>query len=340
MTRRALLSLGAMAMVCPPDDQEPLDFGHLPNSAHAFADDYALGPGKWEAYRQTQQQTLLRRIDEGSAEHITYYVLQGRLFTTLPAVDPVRLAAAKPVAMPSVVAQRFAAFAQANVRDRRHQLVRDLQTKLSWTPEACFLHTMAFLARTRVAASRGLLYQQRGLSSDTAPRQTLVIDQALPHLGRRPTGPALLVGPGLDLTRREGFVDRTPLRAYQADRLKDLPLECVDVRPEVLAYLASESLCVRQLDITTTVPSSQARYTLAVATNVLLYLDDRALFAALAGLARSLAPGGYLIHNDTRFAAKAFGEALALPVTHFAPISLGKRQGVELMDRAVIHRKS
>lgn len=304
-----------------------------------MATELELGPGQWKSYRAAQRQRLAQRIAEGSAEHVTYYVLQSRRFTRRAPIDPVRLAAGKPTSMPATVAERFADFASATmIPDERFALVRDLAQRLQWTPEALFGHTMAFLAERR-QGDREALYQRRGLSSDTVPAQTLVLDWALRHLGPRARGRTLLAGPGLDLTRREGFVDETPLRSYQVERLLSAgqPLDCVDVRPEVLAHLKTRPVCAREMDVTT--HFANGPYTFAVATNLLLYLDDRGLFAALAGLARSLAPGGYLLHNDQRFAAKAFGEMLGLPVERFEPIRLGTRQGVELMDRAVIHRK-
>ena len=42
-----------------------------------------------------------------------------------------------------------------------------------------------------------------------------------------------------------------------------------------------------------------------------------------------------LVHNDTRFAAKVFGETLNLPSEKYQPVSLGGRK----WDRLVIHRK-
>ena len=346
MTRRVwLASLNAFA-ACPLSDEAPLDFEQLPAAAQAIARDLGLGSSNWATYREQRRLSLVQRIDEGSAEHVTYYVLQSRRFTRHEPIDPVRLAATKPIKMPEAVSQRFADFATiTKALDARHQLIIDLYRGLpaNWTAEACFWHTMRFLVERSVnqREARDALYQRRGLSSDTTPAQTRVIDRALAYLKTLPPGRTLLVGPGLDLTRREGFSDETPLRAYQVERLLSAKaiLDCADVRPEVLAYLASRPVCSLQLDVSTTAASASGRYGLAMATNVLLYLDDRALFAALAGLSRSLSPGGYLIHNDARFAAKVFGEVLGLPAVHFEALALGLRGGVRQMDRVVIHRK-
>ncbi len=343
MKRRTWLASCAALVACP--DEATLDFEQLPEQARDISTGLGLGEGAWAGYRNRQQRMLAQRIDEGSAEHVVYYVLQSRRFTKQPSIDPVRLAASKPTEMPLTARQRFADFVATSLTDERHKLVVNLFRALPrlWTAEACFAHTMDFLAARSAnrEASRDALYQRRGLSSDTTPSQTRVIDQALKILGTRPKGNILLAGPGLDLTRREAFSDDTPLRIYQVERLllTGAPLDCVDLRPEVLANLKQYPVCAQFLDISTMAASGTGRYHLAVATNVFIYLDDRALFAAMAGMMRSLAPGGYLVHNDTRYATKAFGEALGMPVVYFAPVSLGKRQGVELMDRVVIHRK-
>jgi len=344
MKRRTWLAGCTALMACT--DDTALDFAQLPESARGIANDLGLGIGAWSGYREQQRLSLAQRIAQGSAEQVVYYVLQSRRFTRHPPLDPVRLAATKPAAMPLLAKQRFADFAAAPVTDERHRLIADLFRALppSFTAEACFTHTMNFLtarSQTREAA-RDALYQRRGLSSDTTPAQTRVIDEALKILGPRLTGNTLLVGPGLDLTRREGYTDQTPLRAYQVERLllTGTPLSCVDVRPEVLRVLERYPVaCVKTLNITTHAASATGRYQLAIATNVLVYLDDRALFAAMAGIVTSLGPGGHFVHNDQRFATKAFGEALGLAVTRFEPIALGKGQGVELMDRMVLHQK-
>ena len=347
MTRRVWLAGVNAFAACPLSDEAPLDFEHLPAAAQAMATELGLGLSNWASYREQQELNLPRRIDQGSAEHVTYYVLQSRRFTKREPIDPVRLAAWKPLKMPDAVSQRFADFAAiTKALDARHQLIIGLFRGLParWTAEACFLHTMRFLAERSASQreARDELYQRRGLSSDTSPQQTRVIDRALAYLKILPPSRTLLAGPGLDLTRREGFSDETPLRAYQVERLLSAKavLDCADVRPEVLAYLASRPVCPMRLDLSTTAASASGRSGLAIATNVLVYLDDRALFAAMAGLARSLGRGGYLAHNDVRFATKVFGEVLGLPAVHFEAMALARRQGVEQMDRLVIHRKT
>jgi hypothetical protein len=113
----------------------------------------------------------------------------------------------------------------------------------------------------------------------------------------------------------------------------------MDVRPEVVDFLKDRGQCAFRGDVTRSIPG-RSRYAAAFATNVLLYLSDRLLFLAFAVIAASLRPGGYLVHNDQRFAAKVFGESFDLPVIKFEAVGLGARAGVEQMDRAVTHRKT
>jgi len=52
-------------------------------------------------------------------------------------------------------------------------------------------------------------------------------------------------------------------------------------------------------------------------------------------LSQALEAGGVLLHNDLRFAAKVFGEAVDLPVEKYEAVAMGGRK----WDRIVIHRK-
>jgi hypothetical protein len=279
---------------------------------------------------------LEARVRRGSAEHVTYYVLQSRTFTDAPPIDPVRLAASRPDLPPENARRRFREFESAPPRDARHRIVSALFRSTGWTLEECFRETMAFLRAAAPRESRDAVYQTRGLSMDSAPSHTEALRRAADHL----TEPILLVGPGLDLTRREGFTDDLPLKSHQAEwiRMRAPALECMDARPEVVEFLRGEGACAFGGDIAGDVPR-RGFYGSSIATNVLLYLDDAGLFLAMASIAAALRSGGCFIHNDSRFAVKVFGEALGLPVIRFESVELGARNGVAQMDRVAVHRK-
>ena len=337
------LALGA----CPPAAL-PLAYADLPVGARRLAADLGLTAETFPEYLVAQRKALAERVVAGSAEHITYYVLQSRRFSSLEVLAPLRLARLRSGGLPAEVGLRLEAFraSMATKLDERHGLIVGLFRGLpaDWTLERCYEQTMRFL-RERLAGGLdpeavNSLYQRRGLSSDTAEGNATVLTAALPHLGRPKR--VLLVGPGLDLTRREGFDDATPLAQPQWDWLRNqfgegVAIDSVDVRPEVLTFLRKRGRCAVEADITVQVPAVGA-YDLAVATNLFVYLDDRGLLTALGALARALRPGGVLLHNDGRFAAKVFGQAVGMPVAHFGPVSLGFRNGREQMDRVVVHR--
>ncbi|MFN9266526.1 MAG: hypothetical protein ACK6DY_23965 [Acidobacteriota bacterium] len=344
-------TVGALLEACPASPVA-MDYTDLPASARALAADLGLTPDSFPAHRAARRQLLAERIVAGSAEQITYYLLQSRSFTALPPVVPLALArlpdrALLPAAAPRLAAWREATRASDPDADERRRLVAGLYRGLpaAWTLERCYLHTMEFL-RDRLLGEQApdavnALYQRRGLLADSARASTAVLAAAQERLGQPQR--ILLAGPGLDLTRREGFDDAAPLEQPQWDGLRRRwgaapGLDAADVRPEVLAFLRGRQRCAIEADITTEIPAIAA-YDLIVATNLFVYLDDRGLLLALAALARALRPGGLLLHNDGRFAAKVFGGAVGLPVIHFTPVSLGLRNGREQMDRAVLHRR-
>lgn len=80
------------------------------------------------------------------------------------------------------------------------------------------------------------------------------------------------------------------------------------------------------------------RFHLIVATNILLYCDDRELLLALINLRRVLAPGGILLHNETHDAVTRYGEALGMPVIHARLVPLSRTR--EVYDTAVLHEAS
>lgn len=77
-------------------------------------------------------------------------------------------------------------------------------------------------------------------------------------------------------------------------------------------------------------------YDLAVATNVLLYFDDKELGLAMANIAHSLKPGGYLLHNDLRPAVEEWSRLLPLPPVHARTVRIDAVR--ELYDGVVLHQ--
>jgi hypothetical protein len=209
----------------------------------------------------------------------------------------------------------------------RHKLIRGLYDSLGWSLDRCYAHTLAFLRAKEIdRVPLDPLYQSRGLSSDTSPESLTGLASL-----NLPAQRVLLAGPGLDLTRRQNFSDDLALKSYQLDYLRSrYPLiDAIDIRPEVIAHLGAT-----RHDLTTEILPAQ--YNLIIATNLFVYLNDAELLCAITGLSQSLPAGGILVHNDTRFAAKVFGEAVDLPVSSYQPVPLGGQK----WDRIVIHQKA
>ena len=315
-----------------------LEWSHLPSAAARLAEELGLNEENWSAWREERARVLARRIQAGSAEHVTYYLLLSRAFTEAAPILPVKLAREKLPAMPAAALRRareFQASFEAPLGPRHAAVVRLARSiEREWPVERSFRHTMDFLREKEVERSVPLdrLYFRRGLSADTSVASLAVLESILGAEPRR----ILLAGPGLDLTRRDRIDDALPLKSYQQEHLRrrypQAVVDTLDVRPEVI-----EAVGARRVDLTTAYLNGD--YDLVIATNVLLYFEDRELLTAMAGFARALRPGGRLLHNDTRFAAKVFGDALELPVEKFAPRQLASNKGIEQWDRAVIHRK-
>lgn len=335
-TRRAFVATSLLgASPRPGEGGALLAWSDLPAPARAIAPDLGLTREHWPEWQLGQRRKVEQRVEAGTAEHVTYYMLQSRSFCSEPPLEPMRLALSNRGEMPPEVQRRAQAFTEAQPQDERHRLIARIHDVAAWPLERCYRHTMAFLREKEVErAPLEDLYYRRGLSSDSAPASSKALHLALAQFAapRR----ILLAGPGLDLTRREQFDDALPLQSHQLkylrERLPQAAIETVDVRPEVV-----QALGARRLDITTEVPPGA--FDLVIATNLLLYFENRELLTAMAGLAKALAPGGRLLHNDQRFAAKVFGEALGLTMERFEPLQFAARKGIEQWDRIVIHRK-
>jgi hypothetical protein len=288
-----------------------LSWDDMPAKAQRLANELGLTEAGWFGWIGQQPELLRKRVDAGSAEHVAYFLIHARSFRDLAPVE------------------RRTRFLSSSIHSRHAavlKLYRSIESE--WSIERCIEHANAFQLANRDLAARESLYHRRGLSSDCAPQDILT---KLPA-GLNPAK-ILIAGPGLDLTRREPFDDDAPVVSHQYEALRKryprAAITCVDVRPEVL-----ETLHAARMDVTTQV-LSDVNFDLIVATNLLLYFEDRELLTALAGFAAMLAPSGRLLHNDTRFAAKVFGEAMAMPVERYEAVQWDARR----WDRAVIHRK-
>ncbi len=119
--------------------------------------------------------------------------------------------------------------------------------------------------------------------------------------------------------------------------------------PEALASHLTKSLTVRQevarsitageMNILTERYDPSPAYDLVVATNVLVYFNDRELRLALANIHSMLRPGGYLMHNELRPEVESLGRELALMPLQGRTIRISSGVQKPLLDSFAIQRR-
>lgn len=184
----------------------------------------------------------------------------------------------------------------------------------------------------------------------------------------------LIIGPGVDFAPRMALQEDRPPRSYQPyavagsllalglARREALTVQCADLNPRVVAHFdrpqpdlplrfaaeddeqraflkaaaqgSDAKVTASRLNIVT--GRLAERFDLIVATNMLLYLEDKELALALANIRHMLRPGGLLIHNEQRPEAEAFARVLGMPVIDARMVRLSAKR--RLYDAAVVHR--
>jgi len=344
---------------------EPLRWIDLNESTRAVLAQAGLVESEFPAWLARHNSEARSRLAAGAAEHAAYFLLQSRQLTSDPPLDPAQEARkflnslnpaareaflngatpAAPISEP--VRRRMDAFWKSKPATERHRILREMASRLEWPPEEIVYRAFRFLMRRSGNEDPDHLFQRRGLSADPFPPSMLAVQKGLEWLyaNRAAARPSvLLAGPGAELGSRFGIDDTLPVISPQPAALVSLlpnppaVFDCVDIRQEVVDSLRRSPCGAIRLDLVSE-RISHGRYDLAIATNLLVYLDDLELAVALANLSGALKPGGCLLHNDSRFAARPLGLAASLPVVHFQPVSIGTRQGREQLDRIVVHCK-
>ena len=340
---------------------EPLPLRALPAELLRQLGETGLSAPGYADWQERHRQAARLRLSDGAAEHIAYYLLQTTELGTEPRLDPAAEARRYFDSLPlarrkaflsgdveetpfsPAVRRRMDAFWNTRPKTERHRLLRKMERKLGWQPERILWVAFRFLLRLPESADVDALYQQRGLSADPFPPSMKAVAAGLRKVQAMES--VLLAGPGAEFASRFGVEDGQPVQSSQPGALLALLpgrpsiFDCVDIREEVAESLAGAPCRASTGDLVVD-QSPAGRYDLAVATNLLVYLNDQELALALGNLAQALRPGGCLLHNDPRFAARLFGEAAGIPVVHFESVRLGTRAGREQLDRVVVHCKA
>jgi hypothetical protein len=183
------------------------------------------------------------------------------------------------------------------------------------------------------------LYVSRGHSSDTSPQSMLAVRAAFDWLRRDGPKRILIIGPGTDFAPRTGL-GAAPVTTYQPRLTRELAgssvkIDCVDLNPRVVRTAAGDCDAAELLDIT--LERLDRKYDVIIATNVLLYFDQKELLLALQNIRAMLETNGAFIHNDARFETHLFGRATGLPVIHSGTVTLDASRRPQTIDRFVIH---
>lgn len=245
----------------------------LPDAVHVRLQQAGVTAASFPAFLDGLDRTHAHRVRDGDLDHLIFYVLQSRRFTSLPAIEPALSAKAFADSrrVPDDVRARIAAFVKASARedtDARATYFRAL-VRTTWPAEGDrqasvareYERAMRFLYDKEFVAQRGRdpagavesLYHSRGFSTDTAIEAGYVVYLGLAVLKAiepdRRVRRVLIVGPGLDLAPRTAFIDSTPPESYQPwavidalaglglSRLDDLAVVGADINPRVVDQL-------------------------------------------------------------------------------------------------------
>jgi len=314
------------------------------------------------AFLSKVEESSARRLREGELEHLVYYVLQSRRFTSLRPIEPA-LSAREFFATrvtPAAVTARVDEFLRASLQDDRFTYLRGLvqsreEMVRAYEQAMRFLYEKEFASRTRQGDARrqfvAELYQSRGHSSDTSEDANQAVRAGLEFMQQLDAEwrvkRALVIGPGLDFAPRTLLKEDSPPRSYQPFALRDALLKlklstapsvhCVDINPRVVQYFEGQpsGITAERLNILTS--RLNESFDLIVATNVLLYFDARELLLALTNVKGMLGRGGVFLHNDPRREVEQYGSALGIPVVHARMVRLSEER--QLFDVAVMHRR-
>jgi hypothetical protein len=289
---------------------------------------------RFAAYVDEIRRTNARRLREGDLDHLVFYLLQSRSFTTLPPIDPALSAKALvdglgPVErgeflktslvaderIPRSAAARMTALLRAldsPSADARLTYFRRLVSETFPEPSQRraglareylramrFVYEKEFIAQRSPRAAEAVadLYRTRGLSTDTAVEAGYLVRLGLEVVRslepERRIRRVLIVGPGLDLAPRTGFLETAAPQSYQpwavADALLALKLStpgeleivAADINPRVVAHLRDIPKAPQTLTLVSEIRDSET---------VVLTPDYREYFARLGLAAGSAVP--------------------------------------------------
>jgi hypothetical protein len=272
---RGLPVLLALTAARPPAPAaRPVSWADLPAAIHARLQAAGVSSSAFPGFLDKLNRAHAQRVREGDLDHLVFYLLQSTHFTRQPPIEPAlsaKDAHTDPSRIAPAVRSRIAALVHAldsrdsdprlayfrvllnmNAADRREReavLGREYQRVMR------FLYEKEFVAQRapRPAEAVAELYRARGLSTDTAVEAGYVVYLGLGVVKSlepdRRIRRVLIVGPGLDLAPRTGFIEAGPPESYQPwtvidalfalglSRADDLEVVGADINPRVVQHL-------------------------------------------------------------------------------------------------------
>jgi len=239
---------------------------------HATLQSRGLSQASFDGYVNQVQKDDERRVREGDLDHLIFYALQSTRFTGRPPIEPALSSKyliesgqhvpadvrgrigdlLKAVDSPSVDPRLtyFRSLVRAtfpNASERESALVGE------YTRVMKFVYDKEFVAQRAGPAAVEDLYRSRGLSTDTEVEAGYVVYNGLGILKSLAPGTrihrVLIIGPGLDLAPRTGFLETSAPQSYQPwavidalvsldlARVDDLSVVGADINPRVVDHL-------------------------------------------------------------------------------------------------------
>jgi hypothetical protein len=239
-----------------------------------------VSAASFPSYLGTIRKTNAKRIREGDLDHLVFYMLQSRRFTSLPSIEPalsakalfdaldeqqrttfLREGTAPSVLVPADVQTRAAALVRAfdsPAKDERLLYFRELAESTMPPRERQaglireYMRTMRFVYEKEFVAQKSAnpagdvaaLYRSRGLSTDTAVEAGYLVYLGLGVLKsldpQRQIRRVLIVGPGLDLAPRTALHEEGAPQSYQPWAVIDALLSLGLARADDLTVVGAD----------------------------------------------------------------------------------------------------
>jgi hypothetical protein len=288
--RGAIWLLAASLFVYLSGERSPITYADLPAALREWLTARQISEEEFAGFVRDTVRRTNARIDSGEREHLIYFILQSKRFTSLPPIEPARAAKrfieARSDSSRGDVGRRFDAFlaSRGRVADERFKHFDELLPNGSEAEQRRFLDreyeaAMRFLYSKEFSTPKEavpLLYRERGLSTDTGFEANFPVDHALDVIRELADDTrldrALVIGPGLDVAPRTDLVDVFPPQSFQPFAVADsllrygltdrstIQVHSIDISKAVLGYLARvRSGSITQLSVFSGLPHSATR---------------------------------------------------------------------------------